>query len=278
MEILSLHRCFGGTLGYYRHDSVATQCPMRFTLFTPPNTKPSDKLPTLFFLSGLTCTEENFTVKAGAYRVAAELGLVLVVSDTSPRGEGVPTGEGDDLGFGAGFYIDATQEPWKKNYQMETYITDELYKLVQKEFPVDPARIGLFGHSMGGHGALTLFLKHPGLYRSLSAFAPICSPTQSQWGGRVFAEYLGPDQEIWKKHDASELIVSKGPISLPILIDQGTADKAIERLHPHLFEEACAKVGQKLELRYQEGYDHGYFFIQTFIEDHLRHHAAQLSL
>lgn len=272
METLSKHTCFGGTLGYYRHDATSTKCPMRFTVFTPP--KPTGAA--LIWLSGLTCTEENFTVKAGAYRIASELGLTIIAPDTSPRGEGVPTSKEGDLGFGAGFYIDATEAPWNTHYHMETYIAKELHALVTDRFDLNLKRIGIFGHSMGGHGALTLFFKYPKQYRSISAFAPICSPTHSPWGKKVFEHYLGPDSEAWKAHDATELLMSKGAVETPILIDQGSADPFIERLHPHLFEAACAATGQAVHLRYQEGYDHGYFFIQTFIDEHLIYHAAQL--
>lgn len=276
METLSTHRCYGGTLGYYKHPAPSTRCDMRFTAFVPPQCEGGNKRPALVFLSGLSCTEDNFTVKSGAYRAAAELGLIIIAPDTSPRGEGVAPGEGGDVGLGAGFYVDATAEPWATHYRMESYVTTDLHALVTQKFPVDATRIGLFGHSMGGHGALTLFQKHPGLYRSVSAFAPICAPSQSPWGQKAFGHYFGPDQQVWKEHDASQLLLKRGPVEAPILIDQGTRDPFLDRLHTHLFEEAAAKVGQRLKVRRQEGYDHGYFFIQTFIADHLRHHAEQM--
>jgi S-formylglutathione hydrolase len=276
LEQISEHKVFGGTLTYWKHQASTTHCAMRFTIFLPPQAQ-AGKCPALTYLSGLTCTEDNFTVKAGAYRTATELGLIIITPDTSPRGEGVATSPdgGYDLGLGAGFYINATQEPWKPHYQMESYIADELYALLLAEFPIDANRLGLFGHSMGGHGALTLFQKYPGKWKSVSAFAPVCSPTRSPWGQRVFEHYLGGDKEAWKAHDASELLRSNGAVNAHILIDQGTEDAFMARLHPQVFEAAAKDVGQKLTLRMQEGYDHGYFFIQTFIDDHLRHHLAQ---
>lgn len=277
MDTLSRHKCFGGTLSYHEHAASSTACKMRFTVFVPPALDEGTKRPTLIFLSGLTCTEENFTVKAGAYRAAAELGLVVVAPDTSPRGEGVPPGAGGDLGMGAGFYLDATAAPWAKHYRMESYIARELPDLLSEHFGTDEARMGLCGHSMGGHGALTLFLKHPGRFKSLSALAPICSASRSSWSKKALSHYLGDDHGVWKAHDASELLLKHGPVNAPILIDQGMADPFLERLQPEILEAAAAQVGQALTLRRHEGYDHGYFFIQTFIEDHLRHHAAQLA-
>lgn len=250
---------------------------MRFSVFLPPQAEKQTKLPALFFLSGLTCTEENFTVKAGAYRIAAELGLIIIAPDTSPRGENIPTGRETDIGFGAGFYINATQEPWIANYQMESYIAKELYRQVLETFPVDEKRTGIFGHSMGGHGALTLAQKYPGQYHSVSAFAPICSPSRSSWGQKVFEHYLGSDTEAWKKHDATELWLKQGSIKPLVLIDEGSNDPFRERLHLHLFEETCKATRQSCTIRRQEGYDHGYFFIQTFMEDHLRHHYQSLN-
>ena len=273
MQVLSQHRCFGGTLGYYTHAAQTTQCTMRFTVFVPP--KPQM---TLFFLSGLTCTEENFTVKAGAYRAAAELGITIVTPDTSPRGDDIPDNSESDIGKGAGFYINATRNPWKQHYQMESYIADELYALVLKEFPAEAKTIGIFGHSMGGHGALTFIQKYPEKYHSISAFAPICSPTRSPWGQKVFEAYLGNDKSEWKKHDATELLLQNGIIKCPVFIDQGKKDAFAERLFVPLFEEACQKMQQPCTIRYHEGYDHGYFFIQTFMEDHLRHHAKYLAI
>lgn len=277
METLSRHKCFGGTLSYHRHAATSTACDMRFTVFVPPSLDEAARRPVLFFLSGLTCTEENFTVKAGAYRMAAELGLTVVAPDTSPRGEGVPAGAGGDLGMGASFYVDATAALWARNYRMESYIVHELPQLLIQHFPVDESRMGLCGHSMGGHGALTLFLKHAGRFRSLSALAPICAASQSAWSKKAFSHYLGDDRANWKAHDASELLLKHGPVNTPILIDQGLADPFLDRLQPEVFEAAARHVGQALTLRRHEGYDHGYFFIQTFIADHLQHHAAQLA-
>lgn len=279
MEQKSVHRCFGGVLGYYEHQSETTNCPMRFSVFVP-NQALDAKRPAVFFLSGLTCTEDNFTTKAGAYRAAAEHGLVVIAPDTSPRGDDVADAEGYDIGKGAGFYLDATQEPWSNHYKMESYLTQEFYQLVIKRFPVDDDRIGIMGHSMGGHGALTLWQRHPALFKSVSAFAPICAPTQCPWGQKVFPQYLGADQSRWAEYDATELMKQQGDASgkPPILIDQGTADQFLaEQLHPYFFAEACKQVGQPLKLRMQEGYDHSYFFIQSFIADHLRHHIEILS-
>ena len=245
---------------------------MGFTVFVPPAPTGS----ALIYLSGLTCTEDNFTIKAGAYRVASELGLTIIAPDTSPRGEDVPDDESIALGKGAGFYLDATQEPWKKNYRMETYIVHELTQLMAQHFSIQ--KFGLFGHSMGGHGVLTLGPKYPQLFRSLSAFAPVCTPSKDGWGPHALQSYLGNDQALWAQHDATELMKrSKGTLP-PILIDQGLADGAYKegRLNPEAFAAACKAVGQPLQLRMQEGYDHGYFFIQSFIDDHLRHHADLL--
>ncbi len=278
VETRSKHRCFGGVVGFYKHAAASTACDMNFSLFMPPKSASGGKVPGLVFLSGLTCTEENATIKAGAYRVAAELGLALVMPDTSPRGPGVPPGDNGDLGFGAGFYVDATVAPWSTNYRMESYVTRDLHDLVTTAFPVDASRMGIFGHSMGGHGALTLFQKHPRQYRSLSAFAPICNLSQTSWGQKALGHYLGPDEEKWRAHDACELLLAGGPVKTPILIDQGSEDSFLDRLCPAAFEAAARRVGQTLTLRWQGGYDHGYFFVQTFMEDHLRHHAEQLAL
>jgi S-formylglutathione hydrolase len=237
------------------------------------------RLPVLFYLAGLTCTEETFMIKAGAQRMAAELGLILVAPDTSPRGAGA-AGETDswDFGVGAGFYLDATQEPWARHYRMESYIL-ELRELVLAQLPADPRRVGIFGHSMGGHGALTLALRHPDLFLSVSAFAPIAAPMRCPWGQKAFGGYLGGDQAAWRAHDATELLKDAGRAVFPqgILIDQGLADKFLaEQLYPEVFEEACRAAGQPLELRRHAGYDHGYYFISTFVEDHLRFHRRQL--
>jgi S-formylglutathione hydrolase len=275
-ETVSQSRCFGGTQFVYRHDSQETGTPMRVAVYLPPRAK-NAKVPVVWFLSGLTCTEENFTVKAGAQRAASELGLILVAPDTSPRGEGVPDDpEGAyDFGLGAGFYVDATQQPWAKNYRMRSYLERELPALVAENLPADMERQGITGHSMGGHGALTIALRNPGRFRAVSAFAPIASPMNCPWGEKALSNYVGPDRAAWREYDACALIESGA--RLPnILVDQGTADGFLEsQLRPQLLEQACAKAGQPLTLRRQEGYDHSYFFISTFIEDHLRWHAER---
>ena len=280
MELLSEHGCFGGQQRFYKHDSKEIGLPMRFSVFLPPQAA-HGSVPALIYLAGLTCNEETFMVKAGAQRMAAEMGLALIAPDTSPRGANV-AGEAEswDFGVGAGFYLDATQAPWAKNWRMESYITQELLPLVTQNFAVDAQRIGIFGHSMGGHGALTLALRHPGLLKSVSAYAPICAPTQCPWGRKAFTGYLGADESTWAAHDATALMgsLSSAPYPGGILIDQGLADKFLaEQLHPHLFEAACASVGQPLVLREHAGYDHGYYFIASFMADHLRHHAQQLA-
>ncbi|MET0981132.1 MAG: S-formylglutathione hydrolase [Telluria sp.] len=277
LQLLSEHACFGGLQRFYQHDSAAIGLPMRFSVYLPPGFE-GKQLPVLFYLAGLTCTEETFMTKAGAQRVAAREGLVLVAPDTSPRGAGIP-GETDswDFGAGAGFYVDATEEPWARHYRMYSYIL-ELRELVLREFGLDAARCGIFGHSMGGHGALTIALRNPDLFRSVSAFAPIAAPTRCPWGEKAFSGYLGPDRAAWRAHDATEL-VGEGPVRFPagILVDQGLADKFLaEQLNPDAFEAACQAAGQPLTLRRHAGYDHGYYFISTFMEDHLRFHAGQL--
>lgn len=278
-ELLSGHACFGGMQGFYKHDSQEIGLPMRFSVFTPPQAK-QGPVPVLFYLAGLTCTEETFMIKGGAQRVAAELGIMLVTPDTSPRGANI-AGEGDswDFGIGAGFYLDATQAPWSKHYRMESYVVQELRALIVKEFAADAARIGVFGHSMGGHGALTLALRHPAVYRSVSAFAPIAAPSQCPWGEKAFGNYLGGDRAGWLEHDASALMRKAAtPFPQGILIDQGLADKFLaEQLLPQEFEAACAEAKQPLELRRHDGYDHGYYFISTFMEEHLRFHHRILS-
>ena len=277
METLARSECFGGVQGVYRHAAQETRCAMRFGVFLPPQAG-SRRVPVLYWLSGLTCSEENFIVKAGAQRVAAELGLAIVVPDTSPRGLGLP-GEGDsyDFGLGAGFYVDATQSPWASGYRMDSYVTRELPAIIEAEFPVDPQRVGVFGHSMGGHGALVLALRNPDRYRSVSAFAPIASPMRCPWGEKALTGYLGPDRAAWREYDATALIAARGWKGPPILVDQGTADPFIEtQLKPQLLEEACSTAGVALEMRLRERYDHSYFFIATFIEDHLRRHAQAL--
>ncbi|WP_312129277.1 S-formylglutathione hydrolase [Diaphorobacter nitroreducens] len=284
LEQLSAHACFGGEQRFYRHASHAVGLPMRFAVYLPPRALAGQsadrKAPTLLYLAGLTCTEETFPIKAGAQRLAAELGLALITPDTSPRGAGV-AGEADawDFGVGAGFYLDATQAPWSTHWRMESYLLEELLPLVTNALPIDGARLGLFGHSMGGHGALTLALRHPGRFKSLSAFAPICAPTRCPWGEKAFTGYLGPDRSSWGEHDATVLMENQPIAPYPggILIDQGLDDKFLaDQLHPHLFEAACSAIGQPLTLRHHAGYDHGYYFIQSFIDDHLRHHAQQL--
>lgn len=279
-QLLSEHACFGGVQRFYEHESREIGLPMRFSVFFPPQAT-QGPVPAVMYLAGLTCNEETFMVKAGAQRVAAELGLALIAPDTSPRGANVP-GEADswDFGVGAGFYLDASQAPWSRHYRMESYLTAELLPLLTDSLPLDAERIGIFGHSMGGHGALTLALRHPGLFKSLSAFAPICAPTQCPWGQKAFSGYLGADESGWASHDATALMTGLPSAPYPggILIDQGLADKFLaEQLHPHLFEAACASVGQPLTLRRHAGYDHGYYFISTFIGDHLAHHARALA-
>jgi S-formylglutathione hydrolase len=250
---------------------------MRFGVFLPPQAE-ARAVPVLYWLSGLTCTEENFIVKAGAQRVAAELGLAIVVPDTSPRGLKIP-GESDnyDFGLGAGFYVDATQAPWSRGYRMYSYVVKELPGVIESEFPVDPARKGIFGHSMGGHGALTIALKNPDIYNSVSAFAPICSAMRCPWGEKALTGYLGPDRALWRDYDATALIESRGWKGAELLVDQGTSDQFLEsQLKPELLKEACGRAGVSLDLRLQEGYDHSYFFIASFIDDHLRFHARSL--
>lgn len=277
-ELLSEHACFGGVQRFYKFESQAIGLTMRYAVYLPPGFE-GKTLPVLFYLAGLTCTEETFMIKAGAQRVAAELGLILVAPDTSPRGAGVP-GETDDwdFGAGAGFYVDATQEPWARHYRMYSHIL-ELRERVLAELPADAARVGIFGHSMGGHGALMLALRNPDLFHSVSAFAPIAAPARCPWGKKAFNGYLGPDEAAWRAYDATELMARAGlpPFPKGILIDQGLSDKFLtEQLCPDAFEQACRKAGQPLELRRHPGYDHGYYFISTFIEDHLRFHLARL--
>jgi S-formylglutathione hydrolase len=278
--MLSEHAAFGGVQRLYVHDSAEIGLPMRFSIFLPPAAQ-KQKVPALFFLAGLTCTEETFMMKAGAQRFAAQHGIALIAPDTSPRGANVP-GETDswDFGVGAGFYLDATTPAWKKHYRMESFITNELYPLVVREFSIDENRIGIFGHSMGGHGALTLALRHPGMWKSVSAFAPICAPSECPWGHKAFIGYLGDDNSAWHAHDASALMRAQTSAPYPrgILVDQGLADKFLApQLMPERFEAACATVNQSLTLRRHAGYDHGYYFISTFIEDHIRFHVERLS-
>lgn len=278
LQLLNEHRCFGGVQRFYKHDSREIGLPMQFAVYLPPQAA-EGPVPVLIYLAGLTCTEETATIKAGAQPWAARHGLALVMPDTSPRGANLP-GDSEcwDFGVGAGFYLDATQLPWAAHYRMESYVVRELPELL-KELPLDVSRMGICGHSMGGHGALTLALKHPGVFRSVSAFAPIAAPMRCPWGQKAFAGYLGEDREVWKRHDASELMArAANPFPEGILIDQGLADKFLaEQLYPEAFEAACARAGQPLTLRRHAGYDHGYYFIQSFIADHLAHHARVLA-
>ena len=275
LQTTRTHVVHGGTLRYCRHDSATTGTPMTLSVFTPPGEGP---FPVLIWLSGLTCTEDNFTSKAGAYRAAVEHGVIIVAPDTSPRGEGVADDDAYDLGQGAGFYVDATQAPWAPHFRMESYVTDELIALIDAEFPTTKTR-SIFGHSMGGHGALTLALRHPELFQSVSAFAPIASPTRCAWGDKAFTAYLGDDRAEWAKHDAALLLESGAASGVydDILVDQGDADQFLtDQLKPELLKAAADKAGQKLTIRMQPGYDHSYFFMASFIDDHVAFHAARL--
>jgi len=278
LELISEHTCFGGIQRFYKHASKEIGLPMRFSVFLPPQAE-TGKVPALFYLAGLSCTEETFMIKAGAQRVAAAEGMILIAPDTSPRGANVP-GESEnwDFGVGAGFYVNATVEPWNTHYRMYSYIL-ELYALMLNEFPVDAERVGIFGHSMGGHGALVLALRNRDLFRSVSAFAPIAAPSHCPWGKKAFSGYLGADQSKWFEYDASALMKNMTTLfPKGILIDQGLNDKFLaEQLYPAEFEAACRKAKQLLELRRHEGYDHGYYFISTFIEEHLHFHKRCLN-
>lgn len=275
METVKSHVVHGGTLRYLKHDSATTGTPMTLSVFVPAGEGP---FPVLIWLSGLTCTEDNFTTKAGAYKAAAEHGVIIVAPDTSPRGEGVANDDAYDLGQGAGFYVDATEAPWAPHFRMESYVTGELIDLIDAEFPTTKTR-SVFGHSMGGHGALTLALRHPELFRSVSAFAPISSPTRCPWGEKAFTAYLGEDRAQWAKHDAALLIeggAAKGVFD-DILVDQGDADSFLtDQLKPELLKAAAEKAGQGLTLRMQPGYDHSYFFMASFVDDHVAFHAKRL--
>jgi len=279
LELVEEHRSWGGVQRTYRHDSKSIGLPMRFSVFLPEEAS-SGKVPALFYLAGLTCTEETFPIKAGAQRYAAEHGIALISPDTSPRGANAPDESAAwDFGVGAGFYVDATQEPWSKHYRMYSYVTQDLREAVLAELPVNGDRLGIFGHSMGGHGALVLALRNPEVYRSVSALAPIAAPSRCPWGVKAFSGYLGDDREAWKQYDASELVksASAGRFAEGILIDQGLADQFLaEQLYPEVFEAAAAEAGQKVTLRRHEGYDHGYYFISTFIGEHIAHHARVL--
>ena len=283
LKTLSSHRCFGGTVSFLEHDSREIGLPMRFSVFMPPQAEGGTPVPALLYLAGLTCTEETFMIKAGAQRLAAEAGLALIAPDTSPRGPAATSVPGAtanwDFGIGAGFYLDATQAPWSTHWRMESWLMAELLPGLPAHFALDASRIGIFGHSMGGHGALTLALRHPGRFQSLSAFAPICAPTECPWGIKAFSGYLGEDRSTWLAHDASALMHSQAAAPYPggILVDQGLADSFLaEQLHPEKLEAACRAVGQPLTLRRHAGYDHGYYFIQSMMADHLAHHARAL--
>lgn len=276
-EVLSEKRCFGGVQGFYRFESKACGGLIRFGVFRPDR---QGHLPALLFLAGLTCTEETFAIKAGAQRMAAELGLAIITPDTSPRDTGIEGVTGDwEFGEGAGFWLDATEAPYTGRFAMESVVTRELPMVLDTHFGIDVGRMGISGHSMGGHGALTLALRHPGLYRSLSAFAPIVAPSQVPWGQKAFSRYLGSEVSHWRGHDATALMQDGQNFNGPILIDQGLEDIFLtEQLRPYLFQAACAVANQPLQLRMQADYDHSYWFIQSFIEDHLRHHAAILNM
>lgn len=275
LETISENRCFGGTQGIYRHESSEIGLPMRFAVYRPAKAA-NGPVPVLFYLSGLTCTEENFTIKAGAQRLAAEYGFLVVAPDTSPRETGI-AGEDDDWAFGtgAGFYLDATAEPWSRHYRMESYIVRELPDLIAANFAIDRDRMGVFGHSMGGHGALSLALKNPGMFKSVSAFAPMNTLMGCEPGVNALKGYLGEDREAWRRYDVVDLIES-GHRCPAILVDQGTVDEFLPNLQPEKLQKACDAAGQPLELNMREGYDHSYWFVQTFMEDHFRHHATAL--
>lgn len=272
------NKCFGGKQGVFSHQSTATGTGMTFAVYEPPQAA-DGPVPVLWYLSGLTCTHENAMVKAGAQRIAAERGIMLVFPDTSPRGDGVPDDPDGayDFGHGAGFYVNATQAPWSANYQMADYIAEELPALIAANFPADMARQGITGHSMGGHGALTIALRHPGRYKSVSAFSPIVSPMNCPWGHKALGGYIGANQDAWKAYDACTLIADAAE-RLPILVDQGDADNFLqEQLKSHLLQEACDKAGHPLTLRMQPGYDHSYFFIASFMADHVTWHADAMA-
>lgn len=276
MQLIQKNKCFEGEQRTYQLESEYLKGNSKFSIFLPPQALAGQSCPTLYYLAGLTCTEETFVIKAHAQRLAAQLGLILISPDTSPRGDDVEQGDSWDIGQGAGFYINATQAPWQQHFQMESYLIDELYPLVVKEFPIQADAIGIFGHSMGGHGALTLAWKYPDKFKSVSAFAPICAPIDCPWGQKAFSHYLGDDQAQWKAHDATELVLAKGALFPEVLIDQGLEDQFYSQLNPAKMNQVCESVGQKLSLREHAGYDHGYFFIQTFMDDHLQFHALQL--
>jgi S-formylglutathione hydrolase len=277
LATISKHACHGGELGYYQHPSKANDCDMKFAVFTPPQAT-QGPVPVLYYLAGLTCTEETFVTKACALEHAARHGLMLVAPDTSPRVTLPGDRDSWDFGIAAGFYLDATEAPWSRHYRMYSYVVDELPGIVAANFKADTARSGIFGHSMGGHGALTIGLKNPQKYQSLSAFAPIAAPIESPWGLKAFTGYLGAYRGTWSQYDATELVKAGKRFASGILIDQGTADKFLaDQLKPKLFEAACQAAGQPLELNLREGFDHGYFFIQTFMRHHIEWHAHRLT-
>ena len=276
LKTLAEHACFGGVQSFHEHLSTVTGLPMRFGVYRPPQAA-HGRVPAVVYLAGLTCTEETFFIKAGAQRYAAEQGLMLVSPDTSPRGTGIAGATGDwEIGEGAGFYVDASEAPWSRHFRMESYVTQELHALLMQHFPVRAGRIGLMGHSMGGHGALTLALRHPRQYRSVSALAPICAPSQCPWGRKAFTQYLGPDEAAWLQHDATALMKA-GARAPHLLIDQGLADRFLdEQLKPELLEAAARDTAQALTLGRHAGYDHGYYFIASMMASHLAHHARGL--
>ena len=276
MELLNKNICFDGEQRVYQLQSNYLKGATKFAVYIPPQALKGQKCSALFYLAGLTCTEETFIIKAHAQRLASQLGLILIAPDTSPRGESVAKDDSWDLGQGAGFYLNAIQAPWSEHYQMESYLVDELYPLLIEKLPIKANSVGVMGHSMGGHGALTLAWKYPNRFKSVSAFAPICAPSECPWGEKAFSNYLGNEQSEWFKNDATQLVLSKGQVFDEVLIDQGTKDQFYSQLQPEKFQQACNVVGQKLTLRFHEGYDHGYYFIQSFIDEHLQFHALQL--
>lgn len=276
MELLTNTICFDGEQRIYQIQSNYLKGASKVAVYMPPQALKGQKCAALFYLAGLTCTEETFIIKAHAQRLASQLGLILIAPDTSPRGQDVAQGDSWDLGQGAGFYINATQAPWSEHFQMESYIVDELYSWALETFPIQSNAIGIFGHSMGGHGALTLAWKYPHYFKSVSGFAPICAPSECPWGEKAFSHYLGDDQSVWRQHDATQLLLNKGSLFDEVLIDQGLKDQFYSQLNPEKFQQACNAVGQKISLRFHEGYDHGYYFIQSFMDDHLQFHALQL--
>ena len=275
MQRLEQHASFGGRQEVWQHDADSTGTPMKFGIYLPPAALAGEKCPVLYWLSGLTCTEQNFITKAGAQQWAAQHGLIVVAPDTSPRGAGVPDDAAYDLGQGAGFYVNATQAPWAAHFRMEDYVAQELPALVERHFAALPVR-GISGHSMGGHGAITLALRHPGRYRSVSAFAPICAAAQAPWGRKAFAAYLGDNPAAWQAHDATALIAQPLGERLPLLVDQGEADEFLPQLRPDLLQAACERAGHPLTLRMHAGHDHSYYFMASFMADHMAHHAAAL--